>query len=74
MCADPRVALLVIDPDDSSRWIEVRGRAVEITPQAQKPMPTGSPGATQANSISMAMFIRPDKSTRKPASSSESNR
>lgn len=32
MCADPRVALLVIDPDDSSRWIEVRGRAVEITP------------------------------------------
>ena len=25
MRADPRVTLLVIDPDDSSRWIEIRG-------------------------------------------------
>jgi PPOX class probable F420-dependent enzyme len=25
MRADPRVALLVMDPDDSSRWVEIRG-------------------------------------------------
>ena len=32
MCADPRVSLLVVDPRDSSRWIEVRGMVVEVTP------------------------------------------
>ena len=31
MLANPKVTLLVIDPDNSSRWIEVRGRVVEIT-------------------------------------------
>jgi PPOX class probable F420-dependent enzyme len=30
MFANPKVALLVIDPKDSSRWIEVRGNMVEI--------------------------------------------
>jgi PPOX class probable F420-dependent enzyme len=30
MCANPRVALLVIDPQDGSRWIEVRGKIVEM--------------------------------------------
>ena len=30
MCANPKVALLVIDPKDVSRWIEVRGNVVEI--------------------------------------------
>lgn len=30
MRANPNVALLVIDPRNSSRWIEVRGRVVEI--------------------------------------------
>ena len=30
MCATPKVALLVIDPKDGSRWIEVRGKVVEI--------------------------------------------
>lgn len=29
--ANPKVALLVIDPKNSSRWIEVRGKVVEIT-------------------------------------------
>ena len=28
--ANPKVALLVIDPKDGSRWIEVRGKVVEI--------------------------------------------
>jgi PPOX class probable F420-dependent enzyme len=32
LCANPKVTLLVIDPNDSSRWIEVRGRVVEVTP------------------------------------------
>jgi PPOX class probable F420-dependent enzyme len=32
LCADPRVALLLIDPNDGSRWIEVRGSVVEVTP------------------------------------------
>lgn len=30
MRANPKVALLVIDPKDGSRWIEVRGEVVEI--------------------------------------------
>ena len=30
MRANPKVALLVIDPQDGSRWIEVRGKVVEI--------------------------------------------
>jgi PPOX class probable F420-dependent enzyme len=32
MRANPRVTLLVIDPANSSRWIEIRGRVVSITP------------------------------------------
>jgi PPOX class probable F420-dependent enzyme len=31
MRANPKVALLVIDPKDASRWMEVRGIVVEIT-------------------------------------------
>jgi len=31
MRTNPRVAILVIDPKNSSRWIEVRGRVQEIT-------------------------------------------
>lgn len=31
MRANPKVAILVIDPEDSSRWIEVRGQVREIT-------------------------------------------
>jgi len=31
MRANPRVTVLVIDPKNSSRWIEIRGRVVEIT-------------------------------------------
>ena len=31
MCSNPKVALLVIDPKDSSRWIEIRGNVVEIS-------------------------------------------
>jgi len=30
MRVNPKVALLVIDPQDGSRWIEVRGNVVEI--------------------------------------------
>jgi PPOX class probable F420-dependent enzyme len=29
--ANPKVTLLVIDPRDSNRWIEVRGRVAQIT-------------------------------------------
>lgn len=31
MCANPHVSLLVIDPKNSSRWLQVRGRVAEIT-------------------------------------------
>lgn len=31
MQANPKVTILVIDPRDSSRWIEVRGQVKEIT-------------------------------------------
>jgi PPOX class probable F420-dependent enzyme len=30
MCANPKVALLVIDPQNVSRWIEIRGNVVKI--------------------------------------------
>ena len=32
MRANPKVTLLVIDPKNISRWIEVRGKVVEMTP------------------------------------------
>ena len=31
MQLNPKVTILVIDPDDSSRWIEVRGQVIEMT-------------------------------------------
>jgi PPOX class probable F420-dependent enzyme len=31
MCANPKVALLVIDPKNVSRWIEIRGNVVQIS-------------------------------------------
>jgi PPOX class probable F420-dependent enzyme len=31
MQANPKVTLLVVDPDDANHWIEVRGHVVEIT-------------------------------------------
>jgi PPOX class probable F420-dependent enzyme len=31
MAANPKVAVLVIDPQDTSRWIEVRGQVKEMT-------------------------------------------
>jgi PPOX class probable F420-dependent enzyme len=34
MRTNPKVSLLVIDPNDSSRWIEVRGQVKEITQQS----------------------------------------
>jgi PPOX class probable F420-dependent enzyme len=33
MRANPKVAILVIDPKDSSRWIELRGHVREMTQQ-----------------------------------------
>jgi PPOX class probable F420-dependent enzyme len=36
MRADPRVALLVVDPADSTRWIEVRGRVELIEEGARE--------------------------------------
>ena len=31
MQANPKVTVLVIDPNDSSRWVEVRGQVIEMT-------------------------------------------
>lgn len=31
MSANPKVSILIIDPKDSSRWMEVRGRVREMT-------------------------------------------
>ena len=33
MQSNPKVMLLVIDPNNSTRWIEVRGRVRELTPE-----------------------------------------
>ena len=37
MQADPKVTLLVVDPDNTSRWIEVRGHVVQITAEGAIP-------------------------------------
>jgi PPOX class probable F420-dependent enzyme len=37
MAANPKVTLLVVDPDDTTRWIEVRGRVVEMTEEGAIP-------------------------------------
>jgi PPOX class probable F420-dependent enzyme len=37
MQANPKVAILVIDPRDSGRWIEVRGRVQEMTTDGAVP-------------------------------------
>lgn len=37
MQANPRVTLLVVDPNNTSRWIEVRGRVAEITTEGAIP-------------------------------------
>ena len=34
MQANPKVTVLVIDPKDSSRWVEVRGQIVQLTRDA----------------------------------------
>jgi PPOX class probable F420-dependent enzyme len=31
MQLNPKVTILVIDPNDSSRWVEVRGQVIEMT-------------------------------------------
>ena len=36
MRRDPRVALVIIDPKDSYRYIQIRGRIVEITTQGAR--------------------------------------
>jgi hypothetical protein len=36
MIANPKATILVIDPTDSSRWIEVRGQVKEITQESAK--------------------------------------
>lgn len=33
---DPRVSVSILDPDDSYRYLEVRGRVVEIEPDSEK--------------------------------------
>lgn len=33
MQSNPRATVLVVDPENPSRWVEVRGRVVEITTQ-----------------------------------------
>jgi PPOX class probable F420-dependent enzyme len=37
MQANPKVTLLVVDPQQSNRWIEVRGRVAEITTEGALP-------------------------------------
>jgi PPOX class probable F420-dependent enzyme len=37
MRADPKVTLLVVDPDNASRYIEVRGRVAEVTTEGALP-------------------------------------
>ena len=53
---DPRVALAIVDPDNPYRYLEIRGRVVEITEEGaddhfkarlRRPPVLGSPGAEQ---------------------------
>ena len=40
MRAHPKVSLLEVNPHNTSRWIEVRGRVVELRRRARRRMPT----------------------------------
>ena len=41
---DPRVALVIIDPDNPYRYLEIRGRVVEITEEGADEHITNDPG------------------------------
>jgi PPOX class probable F420-dependent enzyme len=66
---DPRVSLLVIDPDDPYRYVEVRGRvSVQDDPEgaliqelARKY--TGKPWAEHPGAERLIVRVRPDKVT-----------
>jgi PPOX class probable F420-dependent enzyme len=37
MAANPKVSLLIIDPKNMSRWIEIRGKVIKMTPENAEP-------------------------------------
>ena len=73
MRANPKVAVLVVDPKDVSRWIEVRGNVVEIRREGAEAHADNSRSGTRANSASMVTSTLSNKSIRKRASSSKSS-
>jgi PPOX class probable F420-dependent enzyme len=66
---DPRVSLLVIDPDDPYRYVEVRGRVtVQDDPEGALIQElahkyTGKPWAEHPGAERLIVRVRPDKVT-----------
>ncbi len=74
LCADPRVTLLVIDPQNASRWIEVRGRVAQVTQVGAEAHADKLTQRYTGKRISTATFTRASSRRKKRASSSKSSR
>ena len=58
MQLNPRVTILVIDPNDSGRWVEVRGQVREMTQDCAEAHAISSRnGIVRVNNIFIARFI-----------------
>ena len=69
---DPRVSLAIIDPDNPYRYLEIRGRVVEITEQgaaahidkmAKKYLGVDKYPYSQANEVRVMYKIQPEHAT-----------
>ena len=63
---NPKVTVLVIDPRDSSRWIEIRGKVTEMTQMARRRTPTSSPSGIPIKCTSTGTFTRLSRRIKKP--------
>jgi len=72
MRRDPRVALAIIDPENPYRYLEIRGRVVEITEQgatehidkmAKKYLGVDKYPYRQANEVRVMLKIQPERTS-----------
>jgi PPOX class probable F420-dependent enzyme len=65
---DPRVGLLVVDRDDPYRWVSVRGRVIDITPEGAEEhidmlsqRYEGKPYRFKPGQVRLKLLIEPDR-------------
>jgi len=68
---DPKVGVLVVDRDDPYRWVSVRGRVVDITPEGAREhidalshRYNGSPYSFTEGQVRLKLVIEPERVTR----------